>query len=64
MSTRISPNIKVKVDRDAGALPVEACPPLLGWVMENLVKNAVDAMEGHGTITVTTGRDAPRHGPR
>ncbi len=57
MSTRISPNIKVKVDRDAGALPVEACPPLLGWVMENLVKNAVDAMEGHGTITVTTGRD-------
>ena len=57
MSTRISPNIKVKVDRDAGALPVEACPPVLGWVMENLVKNAVDAMEGHGTITVTTGRD-------
>ena len=36
MSTRISPNIKVKVDRDAGALPVEACPPLLGWVMETL----------------------------
>ncbi len=57
MSKRISPNIALKVDTGADALAVEACPPLLGWVMENLVKNAVDAMEGHGTITVTAGRD-------
>ena len=57
MSTRISPNITVKVDGNSGSIPVEACAPLLGWVMENLVKNAVDAMEGHGAITVTTGRD-------
>lgn len=26
--------------------------PLFGWVFENLLKNAVDAMEGAGTITV------------
>lgn len=29
---------------------------LFEWVMENLVKNAVDAMEGAGSITITTGR--------
>ena len=34
---------------------VMACPPLLEWVIENLIKNAVDAMEGHGSITVTLG---------
>lgn len=28
-------------------------PPLFEWVMENLLKNALDAMEGRGTITVT-----------
>jgi signal transduction histidine kinase len=27
-------------------------PALLEWVIENLVKNAVDAMEGSGKITV------------
>lgn len=27
-------------------------PPLFDWVIENLLKNALDAMEGHGTITV------------
>ena len=27
-------------------------PPLFDWVIENLLKNALDAMEGHGRITV------------
>lgn len=27
---------------------------LLGWVLENLLKNAIDAMQGMGTITVST----------
>ncbi len=27
-------------------------PPLFDWVMENLLKNALDAMEGHGTLTI------------
>ena len=29
---------------------------LFSWVIENLAKNAVDAMEGRGVITVSTGR--------
>ncbi len=28
-------------------------PPLFDWVIENLLKNALDAMEGKGTISVT-----------
>jgi two-component system, sporulation sensor kinase D len=28
------------------------CKPLLNWVLENLIKNALDAMEGNGNITV------------
>lgn len=33
---------------------------LFEWVMENLVKNAVDAMAGEGTITISTGADRNR----
>jgi signal transduction histidine kinase len=31
--------------------------PLFDWVMENLLKNALDAMEGKGSITVNTKQD-------
>ncbi|MCB0760848.1 MAG: sensor histidine kinase [Flavobacteriales bacterium] len=31
--------------------------PLFGWVLENLVKNAVDAMEGEGTLTASVERE-------
>ena len=27
-------------------------PPLLDWVIENLIKNALDAMEGSGNVTI------------
>ncbi len=30
-------------------------PPLFDWVMENLIKNALDAIEGNGTIRITAG---------
>ena len=32
-------------------------PPLFDWVIENLLKNALDAMEGKGTIEVTISED-------
>lgn len=31
---------------------------LFEWVIENLCKNAIDAMEGHGTITIVASQDA------
>jgi len=54
MSTRISSRIALEVHLCDRPLPVSASAPLMEWVMENLIKNAVDAMEGSGSITVTT----------
>lgn len=60
MATRISGRIDLSTDLSDSPLPVMACTPLFEWVMENLIKNAVDAMDGHGAISVTTGTDGPR----
>lgn len=35
-------------------------PSLYGWVVENLCKNAIDAMEGEGNVTITASQDARR----
>ncbi len=43
-------NLKVVTE-----LPV--CVPLFEWVIENLCKNAIDAMDGKGTITVSLQRE-------
>ncbi len=56
MSGRISSQIALKVYPCADPLPVNMSAPLIEWVMENLIKNAVDAMEGRGSITVTLTR--------
>lgn len=37
----------------AGPIQVKLSAPLFDWVIENLLKNALDAMEGKGTITVS-----------
>lgn len=34
-------------------IPVNISGPLFDWVMENLIRNALDAMEGKGTIDIT-----------
>lgn len=54
MSTRISSRIRLTYIPDDRALPVNISRPLVEWVLENLIKNAVDAMEGDGSITITT----------
>lgn len=55
MKSRISSRIKLTVDLHPHPLTVMVSPPLFEWVMENLIKNAVDAMEGSGAIDITTG---------
>ena len=57
MSSRISSRISLTINCCDQALPVKMSAPLFEWVMENLIKNAVDAMEGSGAITVTTAVD-------
>ncbi|MBD5225124.1 MAG: HAMP domain-containing histidine kinase [Bacteroidales bacterium] len=60
MSTRISSRIDLTVSLSDKALPVRLSAPLLEWVMENLIKNAVDAMEGSGKIDIVTLSDGKR----
>jgi signal transduction histidine kinase len=60
MQTRISSRINLTTDLTDEPLPVEMSAPLFEWVMENLIKNAVDAMEGSGSITVKTFIDNSR----
>lgn len=52
MQTRISSRIKLSIIPAPEKILVTLSTPLLEWVMENLIKNAVDAMEGSGSITV------------
>ena len=52
MSTRISKRISLTINPSHSPLPVRMSAPLTEWVMENLIKNAVDAMEGNGSISV------------
>lgn len=56
MRTRISSGITVSVSLCAEPLSVKLSEPLMEWVMENLIKNAVDAMSGHGSLRVETFR--------
>lgn len=52
MASRISSRIDFTRDIRDIELTINASAPLFEWVMENLIKNAVDAMEGHGSIHV------------
>ena len=59
MSTRVSSRVKLSVNESTEPLTASVSEPLIEWVMENLIKNAVDAMDGAGSITITTSRVAP-----
>lgn len=58
MGTRVSQRIRLSFIPAPIPLQVELCAPLFEWVMENLIKNAVDAMDGRGSIDITTGIDS------
>jgi signal transduction histidine kinase len=57
MHSRISSSVDFRQQLSEEPLPVMLSESLLQWVMENLIKNAVDAMEAHGSLTVATFRD-------
>lgn len=50
---RTSNRVKLNVDMPDHPLIVMMSAPLFEWVVENLCKNAIDAMDGQGTITLT-----------
>ncbi len=57
MQRRISSRIKLSTGLSDEPLEVRLSSPLLEWVLENLIKNAVDAMEGSGSIDIVTSRE-------
>ena len=53
MHKRIGSTVDLKIANETtGCNSVPLNPVLLGWVIENLVKNSIDAMKGAGSITV------------
>jgi C4-dicarboxylate-specific signal transduction histidine kinase len=59
MRTRIPKHVTLTVHTDGDKnCGVMLCQPLFEWVMENLTKNAVDAMSGEGRIDIVVTSDA------
>ena len=57
MKSRISGKININMELTNDDYGVMLSLSLFEWVMENLTKNAVDAMDGAGIITITTGKE-------
>jgi nitrogen-specific signal transduction histidine kinase len=53
MEKRISQKVNIQTHFPEETICVPVNESLFGWVIENLVKNAVDAMNGQGAITVS-----------
>ncbi|MGZ3863248.1 MAG: sensor histidine kinase [Bacteroidia bacterium] len=57
LNQRFSKNVNFVYQNNLDTVTmVPVCVPLFEWVIENLCKNAIDAMDGKGTITVTQQR--------
>jgi two-component system, sporulation sensor kinase D len=52
LEQRVSKKVHFKFNFSTNELAVKLNKPLFEWVIENLIKNAVDAMGGEGTITI------------
>ncbi len=52
LKQRTSKNVKYEINLPQKEVHVQVSVPLFEWVIENLCKNAVDAMDGKGQITV------------
>lgn len=53
MQKRSPQKVAITLHSKEPDVPVNISGPLFDWVMENLIRNALDAMSGHGKIDVT-----------
>ncbi|MBQ7180395.1 MAG: HAMP domain-containing histidine kinase [Bacteroidaceae bacterium] len=60
ITRRISNRVELKCVLPEQPLIAQVCAPLFEWVIENLCKNAIDAMDGQGKITVTATEEPNR----
>lgn len=58
LKPRVSSKVAFKIEGDSKDITANINKPLFEWVLENVVKNGVDAMSGIGNITVTIGQEA------
>ena len=56
MRPRVSKNVEMVLDAPSASIVSALSPPLFSWVLENLIRNAVDAMDGEGTITLAVSK--------
>lgn len=52
LQPRVSPHVHFTIESVDRNITAHFNKPLFGWVIENLVKNAVDAMDGKGSLAV------------
>lgn len=52
LRTRVSSKVDITFEADESAIMVMHNEPLFEWVIENICKNAIDAMEGVGKLSV------------
>lgn len=58
---RISTKVEMYINADSKDLDAMMNKPLFEWVIENICKNAVDAMKGKGTITIDVLQDSDKY---
>lgn len=58
---RISTKVDMFINSDSTDLDAMMNKPLFEWVIENICKNAVDAMKGKGTITIDILQDSDKY---
>ncbi|MDH3710859.1 MAG: ATP-binding protein [Cyclobacteriaceae bacterium] len=56
LQTRISSKVKINLHHEQPELLAKVNKPLFDWVIENICKNAVDAMSGVGIIDINMSR--------
>lgn len=55
---RISNRVTISSDLPQEKVELPLCAPLFEWVVENLCKNAVDAMDGYGSVVISVRKDS------
>ncbi len=58
---RISTKVEMQIKADSKDLDAMMNKPLFEWVIENICKNAVDAMKGKGMITIDVLQDSDKY---
>jgi len=58
LKPRVSSKVNFELNTSEGEIQAELNKPLFIWVVENIVKNGIDAMSGIGEIVITVGQES------